>query len=87
MNHNPKEIYSTTILAVKRNGITVIAGDGQVTLGSVVMKATANKLRLLSKGKIIGGFAGAAADGFTLFERLEGKLDSYPGQLTRAAVE
>ena len=87
MTHNPKEIYSTTILAVKRNGITVIAGDGQVTLGSVVMKATANKLRLLSKGKIIGGFAGAAADGFTLFERLEGKLDSSPGQLTRAAVE
>jgi ATP-dependent HslUV protease subunit HslV len=87
MNHNPNQIYSTTILAVKRNGITVIVGDGQVTLGSVVMKATANKLRSIAKGQIIGGFAGAAADGFTLFERLESKLESYPGQLTRAAVE
>lgn len=80
-------LYSTTILAVKRNGTTVIAGDGQVTLGHVVMKGTANKLRTLNSGSIIGGFAGAAADGFTLFERLERKLEIYSGQLTRAAVE
>ncbi len=82
-----KTLHSTTILAVKKDGITVIAGDGQVTLGHVVMKSTANKLRRLSKGSIIGGFAGAAADGFTLFERLENKLEMYPGQLMRAAVE
>ena len=85
--HNANTLYSTTILAVRRNGMTVIAGDGQVTLGHIVMKSTANKLRTLSQGKIIGGFAGAAADGFTLFERLENKLEIYPGQLTRAAVE
>jgi ATP-dependent HslUV protease subunit HslV len=78
---------STTILAVRRNGITVVAGDGQVTLGHAVVKSTANKLRTMSDGKIIGGFAGAAADGFTLFERLENKLEIYPGQLKRAAVE
>jgi ATP-dependent HslUV protease subunit HslV len=78
---------STTILAVRRHGITVVAGDGQVTLGHVVMKSTANKLRTMSEGQIIGGFAGAAADGFTLFERLENKLEIYPGQLKRAAVE
>ncbi len=80
-------MHSTTILAVRKNGSTIIAGDGQVTLGNVVMKSTANKLRKLNNGKIIGGFAGAAADGFTLFERLEKKLEIYPGQLTRAAVE
>ena len=72
---------------MKRNGTTVIAGDGQVTLGHVVMKGTTNKLRTLNSGSIIGGFAGAAADGFTLFERLERKLEIYSGQLTRAAVE
>ena len=81
------ELHSTTILAVRRNGTTVIAGDGQVTLGHVVMKGTANKLRTLSNGLIVGGFAGAAADGFTLFERLENKLEIHPGQLMRAAVE
>ena len=80
-------MHSTTILAVRRNGLTVVAGDGQVTLGHVVMKSTANKLRKLDGGKIVGGFAGAAADGFTLFERLEKKLEIYPGQLTRAAVD
>ncbi len=82
-----KKIHSTTILAVKRNGITVLAGDGQVTLGHAVMKSTANKLRTLNGGKIIAGFAGSAADGFTLFERLEKKLEMYPDQLMRAAVE
>lgn len=87
MLHKENNLHSTTILAVKRNGITVIAGDGQVTLGHVVMKSTANKLRTMNDGAIIGGFAGAAADGFTLFERLERKLEMYPGQLTRAAVE
>ncbi len=85
--HNPENIYSTTILAVKRNGLTVVAGDGQVTLGHIVMKSTANKLRSINDGKIIGGFAGAAADGFTLFERLENKLEIYPGQLKRSAIE
>lgn len=80
-------LCSTTILAVRRNGVTVVAGDGQVTLGHVVVKSTANKLRSINQGSIIGGFAGAAADGFALFERLEKKLEVYPGQLTRAAVE
>lgn len=82
-----EKIHSTTILAVKRDGFTVLAGDGQVTLGHVVMKSTANKLRTLSNGKIIAGFAGSAADGFTLFERLERKLEMYPDQLVRASVE
>lgn len=82
-----KKIHSTTILAVRRNGITVLAGDGQVTLGHAVMKSTANKLRTLNDGKIISGFAGSAADGFTLFERLEKKLEMYPDQLMRAAVD
>jgi ATP-dependent HslUV protease subunit HslV len=87
ITHRPESIYSTTILAVKRNGVTVVAGDGQVTLGHIVMKSTANKLRSINDGKIIGGFAGAAADGFTLFERLESKLEVHPGQLKRSAIE
>jgi ATP-dependent HslUV protease subunit HslV len=87
ITHRPESIYSTTILAVKRNGVTVVAGDGQVTLGHIVMKSTANKLRSINDGKIIGGFAGAAADGFTLFERLENKLEMHPGQLKRSAIE
>ena len=69
------QLCSTTILAVKRQGLTVLIGDGQVTLGHVVMKSKANKLRSLCNGKILGGFAGSAADGFTLFERLEAKLE------------
>jgi ATP-dependent HslUV protease, peptidase subunit HslV len=77
----------TTILAVRKNGKVVVAGDGQVSLGATVMKSNARKVRRLSGGKVIAGFAGATADAFTLFERLEAKLETYPGNLTRAAVE
>lgn len=79
----------TTILAVRKDGRTVIAGDGQVSLGQTVVKGNARKVRRLSTGgrSVIAGFAGATADAFTLFERLEAKLESFPGQLTRAAVE
>lgn len=79
--------HGTTILCVRKGGKVVIAGDGQVSLGSTVIKSTAKKVRRLGDGSIIGGFAGATADAFTLFERLEAKLDKHPGQLTRAAVE
>jgi ATP-dependent HslUV protease subunit HslV len=79
--------HGTTILTVRKNGKVVIAGDGQVTLGQTVLKGTARKVRRLAKGDVIGGFAGATADAFTLFERLETKLEQYPGQLMRAAVE
>lgn len=82
------EIRGTTILAVKKDNKVVIAGDGQVTMGqSMVMKHTAKKVRRLYKGKVIGGFAGATADAFTLFERFEAKLEESGGNLTRAAVE
>ena len=79
----------TTILAVRKDGKTVIAGDGQVSLGQTVVKGNARKVRRLTSGgrPVIAGFAGATADAFTLFERLEAKLETYPGQLTRAAVE
>ncbi len=87
LTHKDNTIYSTTILAVKKNNMTVLAGDGQVTLGNIVMKSNANKLRSLNEGKIIAGFAGSAVDGFTLFERLEKKLEIYPEQLMRASVE
>jgi len=79
--------HGTTILAVRKNGKVVIAGDGQVTLGSTVIKSNARKVRRLGDGSVIGGFAGATADAFTLFERLEAKLEKHPGQLTRACVE
>ena len=79
--------HGTTILSVRKNGKVVIAGDGQVTLGSTVIKSTAKKVRRLADGKIIAGFAGATADAFTLFERLESKLEKHPDQLTRACVE
>jgi len=81
------EFHGTTILSVRKGGMVVIAGDGQVTLGQIVLKATARKVRRLSDGAILAGFAGATADAFTLFERLEGKLEQHPGQLTRACVE
>lgn len=87
MEHKANTIYGTTILSVRKNGKVVIAGDGQVSLGSTVLKSTAKKVRKLGDGSIIGGFAGATADAFTLFERLEAKLEQYPGQLTRACVE
>jgi ATP-dependent HslUV protease subunit HslV len=79
--------HGTTILGVKKGGKTVIAGDGQVTMGNTVMKPNAKKVRRIGDGKVIGGFAGATADAFTLFERLEKKLEQYNGQLLRAAVE
>jgi len=79
--------HGTTIITVRKNGIVAVGGDGQVSFGQTVIKANAKKVRQLAKGDVIGGFAGATADAFTLFERLEGKLDQYPGQLMRAAVE
>ena len=79
--------HATTILTVRKGGRVVVAGDGQVSLGATVIKANAKKVRALGKGDVIGGFAGATADAFTLFERLENKLEQYPGQLTRACVE
>ena len=78
---------STTILSVRKGGKVVIAGDGQVTLGATVMKANARKVRRLGKGDVIAGFAGATADAFALFERLESKLEQHPGNLARACVE
>ena len=80
-------IRSTTILAVRRDGRVVIGGDGQVTVGQTVMKASARKVRRMHDGRVIAGFAGSAADGVTLFERLEGKLKEQGGSLARAAVE
>ncbi|GLK79528.1 MULTISPECIES: ATP-dependent protease subunit HslV [Methylopila] len=80
-------LHGTTIVLVRKGGKVVIGGDGQVTLGQTVLKATAKKVRRIAKGEVIAGFAGATADAFTLFERLEQKLEQYPGQLLRAAVE
>ena len=82
-----KTMHGTTILAVRKGNTVVIAGDGQVTLGNTVMKSNAKKVRRLAGNKVIAGFAGATADAFTLFERLEGKLEQYPDQLSRACVE
>ena len=84
--------HGTTILTVRKGASVVVGGDGQVTIGQTIVKANAKKVRRLGKvqgglGDVIGGFAGATADAFTLFERLEAKLEQYPGQLTRAAVE
>jgi ATP-dependent HslUV protease subunit HslV len=79
--------HGTTILTVRKNGVVAVGGDGQVSIGQTVVKANAKKVRRLSKGDVIAGFAGATADAFTLFERLEAKLEQYPGQLMRAAVE
>ncbi len=79
--------HGTTILSVRRNGKVVVAGDGQVSMGQTVMKPNAKKVRRLGDGSVIGGFAGATADAFTLFERLERKLEQHHGQLLRAAVE
>ncbi len=85
--HDPATWYGTTIIAVRKNNKVVLAGDGQVTLGNQVLKSNARKVRRLSDGKVIVGFAGATADAFTLFERLEAKLEKHPGQLMRACVE
>jgi ATP-dependent HslUV protease subunit HslV len=84
---SPEVWHGTTILTVRKAGKVVIAGDGQVSLGATVIKANAKKVRSIGKGDVIGGFAGATADAFTLFERLENKLEQYPAQLTRACVE
>ncbi len=83
----PIQWHGTTIIAVRKNGHVVIAGDGQVSMGNVVVKSNARKVRRLGGGKVLAGFAGATADAFTLFERLEAKLEKHPGQLTRACVE
>ena len=83
----PPSWHATTILMVRKGGKTVIGGDGQVSLGATIIKGNAKKVRRLAKGEVIGGFAGATADAFTLFERLEAKLEQYPGQLVRACVE
>ncbi|MBL0403583.1 ATP-dependent protease subunit HslV [Microvirga aerilata] len=80
-------MHATTILMVRKGDRVVIGGDGQVSLGQTVVKGNAKKVRRLAKGGVIGGFAGSTADAFTLFERLEAKLEQYPGQLTRACVE
>jgi ATP-dependent HslUV protease subunit HslV len=79
--------HGTTILSVRKGGTVVIAGDGQVSLGQTVIKSNARKVRRLGDGNVIAGFAGATADAFTLFERLEAKLEQHAGQLTRACVE
>ncbi|MCX8034533.1 MAG: ATP-dependent protease subunit HslV [Thermodesulfovibrio sp.] len=81
------ELHGTTVLCVKRNNSVVIASDGQVTLGNTVLKHNAKKIRRLYNGKVLTGFAGSTADAFTLFERFEGKLETYKGNLLRAAVE
>ncbi len=86
-NDKPLIWRRTTILAVRKGDRVVVAGDGQVSLGQTVMKGNARKVRRLAQGKVIAGFAGATADAFTLFERLEAKLEQHPGNLTRAAVE
>ena len=87
MTENNMTWHGTTILSVRKNGEVVVAGDGQVTFGNTVIKGRANKVRRLSSGSVIAGFAGATADAFTLFERLEAKLEQHPQQLTRACVE
>jgi ATP-dependent HslUV protease subunit HslV len=79
--------HATTILAVRKNGRVAIGGDGQVSMGETVMKASAQKVRKIREGKVLAGFAGSVADAFTLFEKFEEKLERYPGNLSRAAVE
>ena len=83
----PRLIRSTTVLAVRKDGRVAMGGDGQVTLGDIVVKGTARKVRSLKDGKFLAGFAGAVADAFTLFEKLEEKLDRYPANMTKAVVE
>lgn len=88
MDHkSPDTWYGTTVLCVRKTNRVVMAADGQVTLGNTVLKANARKVRRLAGGQVLAGFAGATADAFTLFERLEAKLEQYPTQLTRACVE
>jgi ATP-dependent HslUV protease subunit HslV len=87
MKRELQRVRSTTILAVRRNGQVALGGDGQVTIGQTVMKSNAQKVRTMHGGTLLAGFAGAAADAFTLFEKFEEKLERYPGNLPRAAVE
>lgn len=87
IHHDPDRFYGTTILGIRHNGKVALAGDGQVTLGNTVMKHSATKIRRLYNQKIMAGFAGAAADAFTLFERFEEKLERYSGNLPKSAVE
>lgn len=87
MTETSATFHATTILAVRRYGKTAVAGDGQVTLGNTVMKATARKVRRIYDGKVVCGFAGAAADAFALFDRLEARVQEFRGNLVRAAVE
>ncbi len=84
---NGQKIRATTILSVRKNGAVAMGGDGQVTVGDTVMKAKASKVRMLGNGKVLAGFAGAAADAFTLFEKFEEKLERFPGNLSKAVVE
>jgi ATP-dependent HslUV protease subunit HslV len=86
-SHGLVQWHGTTIIGVRRGGTTVIAGDGQVSMGNTVMKPNARKVRRIGDGSVVAGFAGATADAFTLFERLEKKLEQHSGQLMRAAVE
>jgi ATP-dependent HslUV protease, peptidase subunit HslV len=87
VSENHAKMKATTIVAVRQNGRVALGGDGQVTLGDTVMKGSAMKVRKLKDGKILAGFAGSVADAFTLFEKFEEKLERYPGNLPRAAVE
>jgi ATP-dependent HslUV protease subunit HslV len=82
-----QQFHGTTILCVRKNGRVALGGDGQVSMGDTVMKSKANKVRSLKGGRVLAGFAGSVADGITLFDRFEEKLDRYPGNLPRAAVE
>jgi len=85
--HSAPLWHGTTIISVRKGVHVVVGGDGQVSMGNTIIKSNARKVRRLGDGSVIAGFAGATADAFTLFERLEGKLEQYPGQLTRACVE
>ncbi len=87
MNGEQQRFRSTTIIAVRQNGVVAMAGDGQVTMGETVVKTRARKVRRLADGRVVAGFAGASADAFTLFARLEAKLEEFNNNLTRAAVE
>lgn len=87
MGHSSDRVYATTIVAVRHNGQVALGGDGQVTMGDTVVKATAQKVRKLHNGRILAGFAGSVADAFSLFEKFEEKLERYPGNLSRACVE
>jgi ATP-dependent HslUV protease subunit HslV len=86
-NEERMKWMGTTIISVRKGNQVVVAGDGQVTMGNTVIKSNARKVRFLASNNVLAGFAGATADAFTLFERLESKLDQYPGQLQRACVE